>query len=146
RMKLTVPHGRHRGLRYSCSCGVRASPAAARQIAATAQRAWLREPRWRRGVAPAPSLRQACPIHPTPGEAPTMFTSPSNSCTAVEVNTSADLSVAEHAALFHRDGGDPPVRDGLRIAWSRKGAILGYAGIAATVGMILRAIEQRVGF
>lgn len=50
------------------------------------------------------------------------------------------------AALIRLDGGDPTVRDGLRIAWSRKGAILGYAGIAATVGMILRAIEQRVGF
>ena len=50
------------------------------------------------------------------------------------------------AALIRLDGGDPTVRDGLRIAWERKGAILGYAAIAATVGMILRAIEQRVGF
>jgi hypothetical protein len=50
------------------------------------------------------------------------------------------------AALIRLDGGDPTVRDGLRIAWERKGAILGYAAIAATVGMILRAIEERVGF
>lgn len=50
------------------------------------------------------------------------------------------------AALIRLDGGDPTVRDGLRIAWQRKGAILGYAAIAATVGMILRAIEERVGF
>lgn len=50
------------------------------------------------------------------------------------------------AALIRLEGGDPTVRDGLRIAWQRKGAILGYAAIAATVGMILRAIEERVGF
>jgi len=49
------------------------------------------------------------------------------------------------AALIRLEGGDPTVRDGLRIAWSRKGAILGYAAIAATVGMVLRAIEERVG-
>lgn len=50
------------------------------------------------------------------------------------------------AAMIRLDGGDPTVADGLRIATSRAGAILGYAFIAATVGMILRAIQERVGF
>jgi hypothetical protein len=50
------------------------------------------------------------------------------------------------AAMIRLEGGDPTVSDGLRIATSRAGAILGYAFIAATVGMILRAIQERVGF
>ncbi len=50
------------------------------------------------------------------------------------------------AASIRLEGGDPTVSDGLRIAWSKVGIILGYAAIAATVGMILRAIEQRAGW
>ena len=50
------------------------------------------------------------------------------------------------AAMMRFDGGDPTVSDGLRIAMSKFGSILGYACIAATVGMILRAIQERVGF
>lgn len=50
------------------------------------------------------------------------------------------------AAMIRLDGGDPTVRDGLRVAWSRVGSILGYAAIAATVGLILRIIEERAGF
>jgi len=50
------------------------------------------------------------------------------------------------AAMIRLDGGDPTVRDGLRIAGSRFGQILGYAAIAATVGLILRIIEERAGF
>lgn len=50
------------------------------------------------------------------------------------------------AAMIRLDGGDPTVRDGLRIARSRIVQILGYAAIAATVGLILRAIEERAGF
>ena len=50
------------------------------------------------------------------------------------------------AALIRLRGGDPTVSDGFRIAGSRVGAILGYALIAATVGMILRAISERSGF
>jgi len=34
----------------------------------------------------------------------------------------------------------------MRIAFSRVGHILGYAAIAATVGLILRVIEERAGF
>lgn len=49
------------------------------------------------------------------------------------------------AAMMRLDGGDPTVRDGLRIAGRKWLPILGYAAIAATVGMVLRAIEQRAG-
>jgi len=49
------------------------------------------------------------------------------------------------AALIRLDGGDPTVSDGLAIASKRMGSILGYAAIAATVGMILRAIQERSG-
>jgi hypothetical protein len=50
------------------------------------------------------------------------------------------------AALIRLDGGDPTVSDGLAIASKRMGSILGYAAIAATVGMALRFISERVGF
>ena len=50
------------------------------------------------------------------------------------------------AAMIRLDGGDPTVRDGLRIAGSRVVQIIGYAAIAATVGLILRIIEERAGF
>ena len=50
------------------------------------------------------------------------------------------------AASMRLEGQDPTVADGLRIAWSKVGTILGYAAIAATVGLILRAIEQRAGW
>lgn len=50
------------------------------------------------------------------------------------------------AALIRLQGGSPTVGDGLRIAMSKIGNILGYAMIAATVGVILRAISERVGF
>lgn len=50
------------------------------------------------------------------------------------------------AALIRLDGGDPTVSDGLAIASKRMGSILGYAALAATVGMVLRAISERAGF
>ena len=49
------------------------------------------------------------------------------------------------AAMIRLDGGDPTVMDGLRIAWRRIGAILGYAAIAATVGLLLRSARERAG-
>jgi len=48
-------------------------------------------------------------------------------------------------ALRRLDGESATVVDGLQAALSNLPAILGYALIAATVGTILRAIEQRVG-
>ncbi|MGZ5112296.1 MAG: DUF6159 family protein [Usitatibacter sp.] len=50
------------------------------------------------------------------------------------------------AAMIRLDGGNPTFGDGMRVATSKIGVIAGYAFIAATVGMILRAIQERVGF
>jgi len=50
------------------------------------------------------------------------------------------------ATMIRLDGGDPKVSDGLEIAFKKMGAILQYAVIAATVGMILRAVEEKAGF
>lgn len=49
------------------------------------------------------------------------------------------------AAMIRLQGGDPTVRDGLRIAWEHVGPILGYAAISATVGMVLRALSEKAG-
>lgn len=50
------------------------------------------------------------------------------------------------ATMIRLEGGDPKVSDGLEIAFKKMGAIMQYAVIAATVGMILRAVEERAGF
>ncbi len=50
------------------------------------------------------------------------------------------------AALIRLEGGDPTVSDGLSIALGKLSTILGYAAIAATVGMILKALSERAGF
>ncbi len=50
------------------------------------------------------------------------------------------------ATMIRLDGGDPTVSDGLSIAFKKMGPILEYAAIAATVGMLLRALEERAGF
>ena len=50
------------------------------------------------------------------------------------------------AAMIRLEGGDPTLRDGLRIASGKLVPILGYAAIAATVGMLLRAVQERAGF
>lgn len=49
------------------------------------------------------------------------------------------------AALIRLDGGDPTLRDGMRAATGKLANIIGYALIAATVGMILRALQERLG-
>ncbi len=46
------------------------------------------------------------------------------------------------AALIRLRGGDPTLGDGFGIAKSHLGSILGYAAIAATVGMILKFMSQ----
>src|SRR5882724_10286722 len=51
-----------------------------------------------------------------------------------------------HAATIRLRGGDPTLSDGLGFAWENVGRILQWAAVAATVGMILRAIEERVGW
>ena len=50
------------------------------------------------------------------------------------------------AAMKRLDGGNPTLMDGLSMAWSRLGTILGYAAIAATVGLLLRFVSERAGF
>ncbi len=49
------------------------------------------------------------------------------------------------AAMIRLEGGDPTVADGLRIARSKAGVILGYAAIAATVGLVLKMISEKSG-
>jgi hypothetical protein len=49
-------------------------------------------------------------------------------------------------ALKRLDGESASVGEGLQMALARLPAILGYAVIAATVGTVLRAIQERVGF
>ncbi len=49
------------------------------------------------------------------------------------------------AAIVRLQGGDPTLGDGLRGAWSHIGAILGYAAISATVGLVLQLLRERAG-
>lgn len=42
-------------------------------------------------------------------------------------------------------GGSWTFRDGIELAWARKGTILQWALLAATVGVILRTLEERLG-
>jgi hypothetical protein len=42
-------------------------------------------------------------------------------------------------------GGTWTFRDGMELAWARKGTILQWALVAATVGIILKTIEERLG-
>jgi hypothetical protein len=50
------------------------------------------------------------------------------------------------AVLMQLDGDTPTIGDGLRLAASKIYPILGYAFIAATVGVILNVIRDRLGF
>ena len=47
------------------------------------------------------------------------------------------------AAMIRLDGGDPTLRDGFDAAKSRLPSILGYAAIAATVGVLLQSLKRR---
>ena len=48
-------------------------------------------------------------------------------------------------ALIRLEGGEPTLGDGFSAAFDRLPAIIGYAAIAATVGMVLRYISERTG-
>ena len=50
------------------------------------------------------------------------------------------------AAMIRLDGGDPTLRDGFDAAKSRLPSILGYAAIAATVGVFLQALKSEDNF
>ncbi|MBN1485105.1 MAG: hypothetical protein JXA37_10310 [Chloroflexia bacterium] len=49
------------------------------------------------------------------------------------------------ATMIRLRGGDPTLGDGFRIATRHLGQILGYALIAATVGMVLRWLSEKAG-
>ncbi len=49
------------------------------------------------------------------------------------------------SAILRMAGGDPTVSYGLRAALSRLGVIAGWALVASTVGLILNALEERLG-
>ncbi len=49
------------------------------------------------------------------------------------------------AAMIRLDGGDPTLREGLRIANERLNKIVVYAAISATVGTILQMLRERGG-
>src|SRR5690606_36891147 len=46
------------------------------------------------------------------------------------------------AAMIRLEGGDPTLADGFNAARARIPAILGYAAIAATVGVLLQGLKQ----
>src|SRR5690606_18780227 len=50
------------------------------------------------------------------------------------------------AAMIRLDGGDPTLADGFRAARARIPSILGYAAIAATVGVLLQGLKNRDNF
>ncbi len=49
------------------------------------------------------------------------------------------------AANIRLEGGNPTLRDGFRIANSHFGAVLAWSVVAATVGLVIQAIQQRAG-
>ena len=50
-----------------------------------------------------------------------------------------------HCAAIRMDGGDPTISDGFKGANSHALHILGWAALSATVGLVLRAVEERLG-
>jgi hypothetical protein len=50
-----------------------------------------------------------------------------------------------HCAAMRMDGGDPTVADGFRGASAKAGKILAWAAISATVGILIRSLEERLG-
>lgn len=54
-------------------------------------------------------------------------------------------SALVYSASICLSGGHATVRDGLSGAWARIGQIFAWAAVAATVGMILRILEDRLG-
>src|SRR5436853_4021428 len=50
------------------------------------------------------------------------------------------------AAMIRLNGGDPTIKDGLRVANQNLRRIAGWALLSATVGLVLRAISERFGW
>ncbi|MDP9296172.1 MAG: DUF6159 family protein [Actinomycetota bacterium] len=49
------------------------------------------------------------------------------------------------AATIRLQGGNPTIGDGLRLAWSHVGKIVAWAALTASVGLVLRSLEERAG-
>ena len=49
------------------------------------------------------------------------------------------------AAMVRLSGGDPTLADGLRGAWTHVGAVISWAALAATVGLLLRLLRREAG-
>jgi hypothetical protein len=49
------------------------------------------------------------------------------------------------AANQRADGGEPTLRGALHAAWTKRGPILKWAVVTTTVGVVIRAIEERLG-
>lgn len=50
-----------------------------------------------------------------------------------------------HCAKIRFEGGDPTVKDGFAAGWKHKTKILYWAAISGTIGVVLAAIEERLG-
>lgn len=50
-----------------------------------------------------------------------------------------------HCASIRMNGGDPTIADGFKGAFAHLGAIFMWSLVSATIGMILRAMEERAG-
>lgn len=55
-----------------------------------------------------------------------------------------NVAIIEEASIRF-SGQNPTIKDGLRKAWSKKGKILKWALITATVGLLLRVLRERAG-
>lgn len=55
------------------------------------------------------------------------------------------LAAMIEMASLRLGGSDPTVRDGLSKAWAKKGKLLGWAIVTATVGVLLRVLRRRAG-
>ena len=49
------------------------------------------------------------------------------------------------ATMIRLDGGDPTMKDGFQIANSRLSKIIGFAAMSATVGVVIRFLQERGG-
>lgn len=55
------------------------------------------------------------------------------------------LAATIEMATIRLGGGDPTLKDGLSKAWEKKGKLLQWAVVTATVGILLRVLRERAG-
>ncbi len=55
------------------------------------------------------------------------------------------LAATIEMATIRLSGGDPTLKDGLSKAWEKKGKLLQWAVVTATVGILLRVLRERAG-